>query len=134
MANVENLKRYGKEKPAPSSEQAKKAGSKGGKASAAAKAKAKTAREIVEMLDTLDVTGGNRDMLEALGVPDDMLTQQTLRLAALHKKAIMGDVAAVRLLLEIKGEAPSAAVKLEVDDEARAAYERAAALIKGTGK
>ena len=35
MANEQNLKRFGKEKPAPSSEQAKKAGSKGGKASAA---------------------------------------------------------------------------------------------------
>lgn len=134
MANEKNLKRFGKEKPAPSSEQAKKAGKKGGEASAAARAKAKTTREIVELLDTLEVTGANRDMLIALGVPDDMLTQQTLRLTALHKKAILGDVAAVRLLLEIKGEAPSAAVKLEVNDEARAAYEKAAALIKGAKK
>lgn len=134
MANEQNLKRFGKEKPAPSSEEAVKNGSKGGKASAEKRAKAKTTREIVEVLDTLEVTGSNRDMLAALGVPDDMLTQQTLRLAALHKRAVMGDVAAVRLLLEIKGEAPSSSVKLEVNDEARAAYEKAAALIKGTDK
>lgn len=134
MANEHNLKRFGKEKPAPSSEQAKSAGRKGGKKSAEKRAEAKTTREIVEMLDALEVTGGNRDMLEALGVPDDMRTQQTLRLAALHKKAVMGDVAAVRLLLEIKGEAPTMAVKVETTDEARAAYEKAAALIKGTSK
>ncbi len=134
MANEKNLKRFGKEKPTSSREEAVKNGRKGGKASAAAKAKAKTTREIVEMLDSLDVTGVNHDTLAALGVPDDMMTQQTLRIAALHKKAISGDVAAVRLLLEIKGEAPSTAVKLEVNEDARAAYERAAALIKDTGK
>lgn len=131
MANEQNLKRFGKEKPAPTSEEAKKAGKKGGEASAEARAKAKTAREIAEMLDTLTVTGKNKEVLEQLGVPEDDQTQQTVRMVALHKKAISGDVAAIKLWLEIKGEAPSAKVDVQVGDSTREAYENAAAAIKG---
>ena len=97
MANEKNLKRYGKEKPAPTSEEAKKAGSKGGKKSAEARAEAKTTREIAKMLDSLAVTGKNKEVLEQLGVPDDDQTQQTVRLVALHKKAMTGDVAAIKI-------------------------------------
>lgn len=134
MANEKNLKRYGKEKPAPSSEQAKKAGSKGGKASAAAKAKAKSNRELAKMLDALEVTGKMKETLEAIGVPIDDQTQQTARLVALQKRALSGDVAAVKLWLEIIGEAPTSAVKIETDDATRTAYEKAAAVIKGADK
>lgn len=134
MANEQNLKRFGKEKPAPSSEQAKKAGSKGGKASAEKRAEAKTAREIAKMLDSLAVTGKNKEVLEQLGVPMDDQTQQTVRLVSLHKKSMTGDVAAIKLWLEIIGEAPASTVKIETDDATRAAYEKAAAAIKGTGK
>ena len=134
MANEKNLKRYGKEKPAPSSEQAKKAGSKGGKASEAAKAKAKSTRELAKMLDALEVTGKAKETLEAIGVPIDDQTQQTARLVALQKRALSGDVAAVKLWLEIIGEAPASAVKIETDDATRTAYEKAAAAIKGTDK
>lgn len=134
MANEKNLKRYGKEKPAPSSEQAKKAGSKGGKASAAAKAKAKSTRELAKMLDTLEVTGKTKETLEAIGVPVDDQTQQTARLVALQKRAMLGDVAAIKLWLEIIGEAPASAVKIETDDATRTAYEKAAAAIKGADK
>ena len=134
MANEKNLKRYGKEKPAPSSEQAKKAGSKGGKASAAAKAKAKSTRELAKMLDALEVTGNTKETLEAIGVPVDDQTQQTARLVALQKRAMLGDVAAIKLWLEIIGEAPASAVKIETDDATRTAYEKAAAAIKGADK
>ena len=131
MANEQNLKRFGKEKPAPTSEEAKKAGSKGGKASAEARAEAKTTREIAKMLDSLAVTGKNKEELEQLGVPDDDQTQQTVRLVALHKKAMTGDVAAIKLWLEITGEAPTQKVSVEVNDDTREAYEKAAAAIKG---
>ena len=134
MANEQNLKRFGKEKPPPSSEEAKKAGSKGGKASGEKRAQAKTAREILEYLDTLNVTGVNRDKLEAMGIPEDMLTQQTLRLVALHNKAASGDAQANKLLLEIKGEAPASKINIETNADQLAAYERAAALIKGKKK
>ena len=134
MANEKNLKRYGKEKPAPSSEQAKKAGSKGGKASAAAKAKAKSTRKLAKRLDALEVTGKTKETLEAIGVPVDDQTQQTARLVALQKRAMLGDVAAIKLWLEIIGEAPASAVKIETDDATRTAYEKAAAAIKGADK
>ena len=131
MEKEKNLKRYGKEKPAPTSEEAKKAGSKGGKKSAEARAEAKTTREIAKMLDSLAVTGKNKEVLEQLGVPDDDQTQQTVRLVALHKKAMTGDVAAIKLWLEITGEAPTQKVSVEVNDDTREAYEKAAAAIKG---
>lgn len=134
MANEQNLKRFGKEKPAPTSEQAKNAGRKGGKASAEKRAEAKTTREIAKMLDSLAVTGKNKEVLEQLGVPTNDQTQQTVRLVSLHKKAMTGDVAAIKLWLEIIGEAPASTVKIETDDAARAAYEKAAAAIKGKGK
>ena len=134
MANEQNLKRFGKEKPAPSSEQAKKAGSKGGKASAEKRAEAKTAREIAKMLDSLAVTGKNKEVLEQLGVPMDDQTQQTVRLVSLHKKSMTGDVAAIKLWLEIIGEAPTSTVKIETTDATREAYEKAAAAIKGKNK
>ena len=134
MANEQNLKRYGKEKPAPSSEEAKKAGSKGGKKSAEKRAQAKTTREILEFLDTLAVTGNNHDKLEAMGIPENMITQQTLRLVGLHTKAASGDAQANKLLLEIKGEAPASTVNVELNNDQRAAYERAAAAIKEAKK
>ena len=134
MANEQNLKRFGKEKPAPSSEEAKKAGSKGGKASAEKRAQIKTSREIVEMLDGLPVTENNQAIMETFGIPEDMRTRQTLRLLQLQKKAEQGDAQANKLLLEIRGEAAASTVNLEVNTEARDAYDRAAAAIKGTKK
>ena len=49
MANEKNLKRFGKEKPPSSREEAVKNGRKGGKKSAEVRAQAKTSREIVEI-------------------------------------------------------------------------------------
>lgn len=134
MANEKNLKRFGKEKPAPSSEQAKKAGSKGGKASAEKRAEAKTTRAIAEMLDALPVTGRPKEGMDALGVPDNEQTQKVARLVALQKRALQGDVAAIKLWLEIIGEAPTSTVKIETTDATREAYEKAAAAIKGKDK
>lgn len=134
MANEKNLKRFGKEKPAPSSEQAKTAGSKGGKASAAKKAEAKTTRALAEMLDALAVTGKPKEALEQLGIKPEEQTQKVARLVALQKRGLQGDVAAIKLWLEIIGEAPTSTVKIETTDATREAYEKAAAAIKGTDK
>lgn len=131
MANEQNLKRYGKEKPAPSSEQAKKAGSAGGKASAKKRAEAKTTREIAEMLDACEVTGKTKEALENMGLPATEQTQKVARLVALQKRGLQGDVAAIKLWLEIIGEAPTSTVKIETNDAVREAYEKAAAAIKG---
>ena len=66
-----------------------------------------------------------------MGVPTDDQTQQTVRLVALHKRAMGGDVAAIKLWLEIIGEAPTSSVKIETTDNTIEAYEKAAAAIKG---
>ena len=100
-----------------SKEEAKERGRKGGKASGEVRAKKKTTREILEMLDNLPVIGNNADTLTNLGVPVDEQTQQTLRLVGLHKKAVTGDAAANRLLLEIKGEAPTQTVNIGTADD-----------------
>ena len=126
MANEKNLKRFGKEKPPSSREEAVKNGRKGGKKSAEVRAQAKTSREIVEMLDG--------EIMTRLGIPEDMHTRQTLRLLKLMQKAENGDAQANKLLIEIRGEAAASTVNLEIKDEQRAAYDRAAAAIKGAKK
>ena len=103
---------------------------KAGKASGEARRAKKTAKELAEMLDTLPVTGKTKETLEQLGVPDSEQNQKTARMVALNKKAMQGDVAAVKLWLEITGEAPTATVNVEVGDSTRQAYENAAAAIK----
>ena len=132
MANEQNLKKFGKDKPPLTHEEAVKQGQAGGKASVEARAKAKTSREIVEMLDGLAVNENNNAIMETLGIPEDMRTRQTLRLLQLQKKAEQGDAQANKLLLEIRGEAAASTVNLEVNPEVREAYDRAAAAIKGT--
>ena len=130
--NNKNLKHFTSNQ---SHEEAVKNGAKGGKASGEAKKAKKTARQIAEMLDSLPVTGKNKELLDQLGIPEDDKTQQTVRLLALHKKAILGDVRASRLWLEIIGEAPTQKVEVySADDKTREAYEKAAAAIRGSGK
>ena len=134
MANEQNLKKFGKDKPPLTHEEAVKQGQTGGKASGEARAKAKTSREIVELLDSLPVNENNNAIMETLGIPEDMRTRQTLRLLQLQKKAESGDPQANKLLLEIRGEVAASTVNLEVNTEARDAYDRAAAAIKRTKK
>lgn len=104
MSNIQNLKRFGKEIPKPTSEQAREWGKKGGEANGKAIKKAKTSKEIVKMLDMLGVKGKNADIMRSLGIPEEYLDRHTLRLLQLHKKAEEGDVRANRLLLEVLGE------------------------------
>lgn len=134
MANEKNLKKFGKDKPPLSHEEAVKNGKKGKKKSDEAKREKRTSREIVEMLDALAVSPNNKEIMQTLGIPEDMQTRQTLRLLQLQKKAESGDAQANKLLLEIRGEAAAATVNVEVNNEARDAYDRAAAAIKGAEK
>lgn len=120
-------------RPVRTKAEARARGRNGGIASGKARAKKKTSREIVEMLDKLPVTGGNKEALKSLGIPEDDLTQLTLRLVALHKKALSGDTAANELILKIKGESPTQTLNIEMGDETRASYERAADAIRGKG-
>lgn len=126
--NTDNLR------PVRTKAEARERGRNGGIASGIARANKKTSRQIVEMLDSLPVTGGNKEALKSLGIPHNDLTQLTLRLVALHKKALSGDTAANELILKIKGEAPTQTLNIEMGDETRAAYDRAADAIRDRGK
>ena len=130
MANPENLKPNSERTPTERREIARKAGIASGKA----RANKKTSRQRVEMLDALPVQGNSKEALKSLGIPHDDLTQLTLRLVALHKKALSGDTAANELILKIKGEAPTQTLNIEMGDETRAAYDRAADAIRDRGK
>ena len=131
MANEKNLKRFGKEKPILSHEEAERNGKKGGKASAEKRARIRTSREILELLDSLAVSRDNNEVMETLGIPEDMRTRQTLRLLRLQSKAESGDAQANKLLLEIRGEAAASTVNVVVNKVLSEAYDRAAAAIKG---
>lgn len=124
--NIDNLVPNEQRTPEERRANARKAGQASGKA----RRQKKTARELAEMLDALAVTGKDKEELDRLGVPDNEQTQQTVRMVALHKKAMQGDVAAIKLWLEITGEAPTTTVNVEVGDSTRQAYERAATAIK----
>ncbi len=117
--------------PVQSKDEARERGRNGGIASGVARRAKRTSREVVEMLDRLPAKDNGKKLLESLGVGKDDLTQLTLRLVALHKKALSGDAAANKLLIEIRGESATQTVNLEIGDETRAAYERAAKTIKG---
>ena len=127
MANEKNLVPLNKRTKSERREIARK----GGKASGAKRAEAKTTRDIAEMLDALSVTGKTKEALEQLGLPTEEQTQKVARLVALQKRGLQGDVAAIKLWLEIIGEAPTSTVKIETNDAVREAYEKAAAAIKG---
>lgn len=127
--NPEKLKPLNKRTKREQSEIAQKGGIASGKARAAAK----TAAEILNALNSLPVLPNNLPTLDALGMPADMRTQKALRMVALHKKALSGDVNANRLLLEIEGEAPVPRVAVEMSDETKNAYEKAAEALKRKG-
>lgn len=131
MGNEKNLVPNEQRTPEERRENARKAGIASGEARRAKK----TTRELAELLDALPVTGANKELLDYLGVPEDDQTQQMVRIVALHKKAMSGDVQAVKLWLEITGEAPTQKVDVNIEnDRTREAYDRAAAAIRGNGK
>lgn len=131
MGNEKNLVPNEQRTPEERRENARKAGIASGEARRAKK----TTRELAELLDALPVTGANKELLEHLGVPEDDQTQQMVRIVALHKKAMSGDVQAVKLWLEITGEAPTQKFDVNIEnDRTREAYDRAAAAIRGEKK
>jgi hypothetical protein len=102
-------------RPPKTKEEARERGRRGGIKSGKVRAEMKTAREIVELLDSLPVENGHRIILSALGIPETMFVQKTLRYVALHKKSLTGDAVVNKLLLEIEGEKPSDKLDVKVE-------------------
>lgn len=96
MANEKNLKRYGKEKPSPSSEEAKKNGKKGGDASAESRRKSKYMKTVLEYLMEQELQkkgGGKGTTLEAI-------------CTAITKEALEGNVRAAEFIRNTLGQTP----------------------------
>lgn len=99
MPNAENLigHRWGKDKPAPTSEQARKNGSLGGKTRAENAERQKTFAEYAKIAlatKTTDIKGNEIDYKSGI----------ILRLV---KKSLGGDTKSTELLMKLVGEMPS---------------------------
>jgi hypothetical protein len=122
-------------KPVRTKEEARERGRQGGIKSGIARNEAKTAKEILGILNDLPASGNNKDKMAMLGIPDELQTQKTMRIVALHQKALTGDAQAQRLVLEIEGEAPSQKLDVEVKgNEAQAELREYMTLLKQGGK
>lgn len=115
--NPQNLK-------VPTSEEARKNGSKGGKASAEARKRRKAMQEIAKIVLDMPVEAGEVTELEGItfeNYPDVNLTIGELSVLAVAKKAKKGDVQALTFLRDTAGEKPIE--KVEVSGDVSAAAE-----------
>lgn len=97
-ASLKNLKPYNKDT-------AKLNGRKGGIKSVEAKRKKKSLRECVQMYGELGCTDTMKEKLQELGVTDEEFLNNNMAIVyGLFKSAMRGNVGAVRLILELRGE------------------------------
>ena len=97
-ASLKNLKSFNKDT-------AKVNGRKGGIASVQAKRKKKSLRECVQMYGELGCTDTMKEKLRELGVTDETYLNNNMAIVyGLFKSAMRGNVGAVRLILELRGE------------------------------
>lgn len=114
MANEKNLKRFGKEKPKSTHEEAKKNGRKGGIASGEARRKSKEMKTVLEYLMEREINKENGEKgttLEAI-------------LTAVVREAMDGNVRAVEFIRNTLGQEPEktcvvkgSGVSIYVEDE-----------------
>lgn len=98
--NVGNLK------PVRSKEEARERGRKGGIQSGKTRKTRKQAKECLNMILTLDVTGeNNKKFLSNLGIEDEEQQNIMLLMARMYMKAAAtGDASAIAKILEIAGD------------------------------
>lgn len=85
---------------------------KGGKASAEKRQEKKTVKELANLLLELPILGENKAKMQMLGIPASELNNRMAMMVGLYKKALTGDSSAVKLYLEITGEAPTKEVNV----------------------
>lgn len=98
--NVGNLK------PVTSKEEARERGRKGGIQSGKTRKARKQAKECLNMILSLDVTGeNNKKLLSNLGIEDEEQQNIMLLMARMYMKAAAtGDASAIAKILEIAGD------------------------------
>lgn len=79
----------------------------GGIASGVARRAKKHSREAAILLASLPVTENIKESLIKIGIPENEQNNQMAIMAALFRKSLSGDAAAVKLFLEITGEPPA---------------------------
>lgn len=97
---LENLKRFGKELPNPTSEEAKERGAKGGIASGEARRKKADILRSIDLLLGMPAEGSVREKLIEMGYAEEELTNANAIVATLFAKGIMqGDQKAIETLI-----------------------------------
>ena len=97
---LENLKRFGKEIPNPTSEEARERGAKGGIASGEARRKKADILRSIDLLLSMPAEGSVRAKLIEMGYPEEELTNANAIVATLYAKGIMqGDQKAIETLI-----------------------------------
>ena len=90
---------------------------KGGQASQRVQAENRTYKELATILADLPPTDSDKAVLQSLGIAEENMSNKMLHLVYLHRRMRAGDPAAIKLFLEITGEAPTA--KMEITDRSR---------------
>jgi len=99
MANEQNLIQNKERTPSERRENAQKAG----KASGIVRRKKKTMKAAMNTLLALDVGENNKEKLSQLGIEDKDMNNQMLMMVSMFRKAVSGDVGAMRLIMDITG-------------------------------
>ena len=87
----DNLLRYGKDKKAPTTEEAKKNGRLGGIASGKARHEKMTMQKALGLIEELPVQGKTKNMLKALGVPEEQQIGCVAMAATMYSMIMKGD-------------------------------------------
>ena len=96
------LNRYGKEKPAPTREEAVEAGRKGGLASAKKRRENMDIKRAFEIIDNLPVKGKVKKQLTDLGIPEDEQVGSVGIVATIYAMAMNGDREILKKYLDYK--------------------------------
>ncbi|MCI8602267.1 MAG: hypothetical protein HFE45_11890 [Oscillospiraceae bacterium] len=122
--NLDNLQ------PVSSKEEAKKRGSAGGKKSGEARRRKRDARQAISLLLNMAASGKLEENLAQLGFDADDRTNMNALMARMFTKAMSGDVAAFKALMDYGGYHPDQKLK---DRERRAHISAMEASAKDTG-
>lgn len=100
--NIQNLKPRNL-----TSEEATEMGRRGGIASGEARRKAKGMKECLNYLLDLDVKNPkNIEQLRKLGIPEELMTNETLLMVSAIQKASKGDIQAMNFIRDTSGQKP----------------------------
>lgn len=120
-----NLTSFGVERPALTTEQAKKYGSMGGKKKGENSRKRMSMRDAFSAIESLPATGKLDELLERMGIPEEERVGSVGIVATLYSLAMKGDKSAIKMWLDYVAQE---AERERKDEESKA---RIAAMLNG---